>query len=124
MVTTRKKPETPAQVPAVADSSPHRLSWNRDRLLAIDERAMIDEQIASAARINAHSKSEADEIYETRVFYADKARNREHEDADKILTATTEALHLRQAELDRVISGLDAALNASGKNRSDGFQSE
>lgn len=122
-MTARKKPDQAPLVPAVSDSSNHRLAWNRERLASIDERALIDDQIASAQRIADHCKAESDSIYEARVVYADRARTRDHEDADKILEAATEALRIRQSELDRVISGLEAAINASSKNHADGVQS-
>lgn len=112
--------ELPATLPAIVESATQRLTWNRDIQNARDERALIDEQIQSAERICAATKVEAVSVRDARINYANQAMDREYADAEKILAATTTNLRNRQADLDRVINGLGAALNASGHDNADG----
>ena len=116
--------ELPQNLPVIVESATQRLTWHRDIQNAKDERALIDEQIASAERTNAATKTEAVAVRDARVNYANAAMDREYADADKILVATTTNLRTRQTDLDRVISGLSAAIDASGENQPDGVQSE
>lgn len=113
--------ELPSTMPAVVESSSQRLAWQREIANVQDERAMIDEQIASAHRTFDNIQSEANEVCAARIRYAHTACEREHADAAKILTATTAALETRQADLDRIIAGLSAAVDASADN-GNGFQ--
>ena len=112
--------ELPTTKPAVVESSAHRLQWQREINNARDERALIDEQIASAERTCEHQKSEATITRDARITYANAAMDREYSDAEKIREATARSLRNRQADLDRVISGLSAAVDASGDDRADG----
>ncbi len=123
MSTQMQTAELPSTLPAIVESATQRLGWNRDIQNARDERALIDEQIKSAERICAATKTEAIAVRDARVNYADAAMEREHADADKILTATTTNVRHRQADLDRVINGLGAAINASGEDKPDGVSS-
>lgn len=115
--------ELPATMPAIVESTSERLGWNRSIENARDERTLIDEQIASAGRTAEATKAEATAVRDARFNYANSAMDREYADADKILAATTESLRARQRDIDRVIAGLSAAINASSENQSDGVQS-
>lgn len=112
--------ELPATLPAIVESDAQRLTWTRDIQNARDERALIDEQIQSAERICGATKTEAVAVRDARINYANQAMDREYADADKILAATATNLRHRQADLDRVIKGLSAAVDASGEDKPDG----
>lgn len=120
MSSTMSDAELPATLPAIVESATQRLTWTRDIQNARDERALIDEQIQSAERICAAAKTEAVAVRDARINYANQAMDREYADADKILAATTTNLRHRQSDLDRVIKGLSAAVNASGEDKPDG----
>ena len=115
--------ELPTTMPAIVQSSAQRLSWQREIMNARDERDLIDAQIQSAERTCAATKTEAVSVHDARVTYANSAMDREFEDADKILAATSQALRNRQSDLDRVIAGLGAAIDASGPGNDDGVSS-
>lgn len=112
--------ELPQTMPAIVESSTERLGWKRSIDNALDERGLIDEQIASAERTNAATKKEAVAVRDARINYANQAMDREYADADKILAATIQSLHARQVDLDRIIAGLSAAIDASGSGDGDG----
>lgn len=111
--------ELPQTIPAIVESSTHRLAWTRDIQNARDERALIDEQIASAERTAAVTKSEAVAVRDARINYANQAMEREYADADKILAANTANLRHRQSDLDRIIAGLGAAVDAVSSDKPD-----
>lgn len=122
-IATTKTAE-PAAMPVIVESSAQRLAWQRDMQNARDERDLIDAQIHSAERTAVATKTEATAIRDARINYANSAMDREYADAEKILAATTASLRNRQFDLDRVITGLGAAINASGENQPDGVPSE
>lgn len=112
--------ELPATIPAIVESATRRLAWQREIQDAKDERDLINAQLQSAERIADGTKREATAVRDARIDYANQAMDREYADADKILAATTTNLRHRQADLDRVINGLGAAMSASGENQPDG----
>lgn len=114
--------ELPTTMPAIVQSSAQRLSWQREIMNASDERDLIDAQIQSAERTCATTKTEAVSVRDARITYANSAMDREFEDADKILAATSTALRARQSDLGRVIAGLGAALDAISSGDDDGIQ--
>jgi len=114
----------PANRPVLLESAGHAVVWQRERLNAIDERELIDAQIASATRTRDNTIAEATSVRDARIATADRAMEREVDDATEIFTATVGALQSRQSDLDRVIAGLSAAIDASGSEKSDGVQAE
>lgn len=123
MSTAMTSAELPATLPAIVESASRRLAWQREIQDAKDERDLIDAQLQSAERIAEATKREATTVRDARIEYANQAMDREYADADKILAATTANLRNRQSDLDRVISGLGAAMSASSENPPDGVQS-
>jgi len=110
---TMSASELPATRPLYQESDLQRVAWQRQIRDAEDEKAMIDEQRESLARINGVTKDEAQRIYDARMHAAREAMDRETSDADKIMTAGVAALDQRTADLDKVIAGLTAAVGAS-----------
>lgn len=105
--------ELPATRPLYQESDLQRVAWLRQIQDANDEKGLIEEQKESLVRINTLMKDEAQRIYDARVSTAREAMNRESSDADKIMKAGVHALDQRSADLDKVISGLTAAVGAS-----------
>lgn len=110
---TMSTAELPSTMPALIESHTQRLTWQRQVADLNDERGLIDQQIASAERIHGGVCSEAQAIQYRRVQAAQNACDRAVDDADAILDATRSALQQRQADLDRTLAGLQAALDAT-----------
>lgn len=104
--------ELPATMPILLESNAQIVQWQRELANAKDERALVDEQIASAQRVRNATADEADRVMDATVHYAREARDRAVADADKLTAATIEGYRQRQFDIDRKIGGFAAALNA------------
>jgi len=110
---TLQTTELPTTRPAVNEASTQRLAWQRQIADLNDERGLVDAQIESAQRTFASVSKEAANMCQLRVDTARKAEARELEDGRKVLDATEQALRGRQAEIDKMLAGLTAAMGAS-----------
>ena len=104
--------ELPATMPILLESNAQIVQWQRELANAKDERALVDEQIASAKRVQTATVEEADRVMDATVHYAREARDRTVADTDKLTAATIEGYHQRQADIDRKMGGFVAALAA------------
>jgi predicted TIM-barrel enzyme len=107
--------ELPATMPILLESNAQIVQWQREIANALDERGLIDEQIASANRIRKWAENEASITYDAKCKAALKAMNREVADAEKLEAATVEGLRRRQENLGAIISGLQAAVSETTK---------
>jgi hypothetical protein len=102
----------PATRPALQDSQVMRLKWKRDQQNIADEVAFVEEQMESAKRICIATRDEADRIYDFECVTAAKRRDGAHADAERVMTATIEALTRRRNDLMETHQGLARALDA------------
>jgi len=105
--------ELPATRPLYQESNLQRVTWLRQIQDANDEKGLIEEQKESLLRKYDFMRDEAQRIYDARISIAREAQDREVSDADKIMKAGIQALDQRHADLDKVVSGLTAAVGAS-----------
>lgn len=105
-------PPTP-QAPLVTESSVQRSEWLRQIEDAKAERELIAQQRESLFRINVFHKDEAEKICEARVSSARALKDRAFSDADGLLQTSVGVLDTRDADLEKVIAGLSAAVGAS-----------
>jgi hypothetical protein len=103
--------ELPATMPILLESNAQIVQWQREIANALDERGLIDEQIASAGRIRKWAENEASITYDAKCRTAHSAMLREVMDAEKLEAATVEGLRRRQENLGAVIAGLRAAVS-------------
>jgi len=105
--------ELPATRPLYQESNLQRVTWLRQIQDANDEKGLIEEQKESLLRKYDFMRDEAQRIYDARISIAREAQDREVSDADKIMKAGIQALDQRHADLNKVVSGLTAAVGAS-----------
>lgn len=105
--------ELPATQPLLSDSSIQRMVWTRQRQDAEDEMGLISEQKESLYRTRMHTHEEALKVCDARIEAAKRAMGRAIDDADAIMKAGVKALDERNADLEKVIAGLSAAVGAS-----------
>ena len=110
---TMSTSELPATRPLYQESNLQRVTWLRQIQDANDEKGLIEAQKESLLRKYDFMRDEAQRIYDARISIAREAQDREVSDADKIMKAGIQALDQRHADLDKVVSGLTAAVGAS-----------
>lgn len=110
--TVSNLPATP-QAPLVLESSVQRSEWLRQIEDAKAERELIAQQRESLLRINVLQKDEAENIWKARINAAASSKDRAFSDADAVMKGGLEVLDTRDADLEKVIAGLSAAVGAS-----------
>lgn len=107
--------ELPQTMPILVESNQQQMVWERGLADALAESELVEEQIESANRIHAAIREEADRIYEVKVSAAAHSRDREYDDADKVLQASVTGFRRRQEDIARNVAGFRAALTSAAQ---------
>jgi hypothetical protein len=104
--------ELPATMPVLVESNAQIVQWQRELANAKDELSLVEEQVSSAQRVYNATVDEAERVMDITIHYAREARDRAVADAAKLTEATVAGYRQRQADIDKLIGGFDAALSA------------